>query len=728
MARRIRSAGMIAACCAALFALGCQGGGAGASAPAIISGSPADPVAQPPLAAGAASEKPAAAAPGAAGGGSIVVSASPSIDISPADVSVTVDASSVNLRRVFEDLGPDAQIWYQHVQTLANPFFEGRGPESRGAAFAADYLEYWFRQYRLEPAFPAPDASSTTVDEAEPADAPREPPPVPAADVAWVSYRQPFVYAARGETHVDVKVAEMSVNGRVLEEGKDFVVLGNSGSASVTAPITFVGYAIDKGPEGYTSFGEDANLAGRAALMLRGSPRNEAGGPLWSDSDSQRQGRIMRKMRNLAERGVAAVLLVNPPGTPQAGEPLESLDTSRRFGRALNVPVVQVTPEIASEIVTRGDPEGRDLLAWRKGADSGQVRTVNLADAKMVSVRTELDRTSVSKELHGQNVAGALRGRGALADQWIAISGHWDHVGMGDHGGIDPRNRGQLHPGADDNASGTAGVLVLAERLAKAYADAPADAELRSILFLAFDAEEMGLRGSRHFTNHLTVPADRIVLAMNMDMIGRLRSQTVQVLGTGTGHGLEEILEPHFHESGLTVNVSAAASGRSDEANFHRIGVPGLHFYTGMHPEYHAPGDHAYTVNPAGAIEVLDLMFDIAMDLAGRHETLVFEQVQRGPGSDRGYGRVRLGIRPGMGDEVTTGIYIEDVSEGTSADDAGMLAGDVIVRWNNVPLDDLAELFEQLQASEPGDKVTLTVLREGQPIELDLTLKASGGG
>jgi hypothetical protein len=421
------------------------------------------------------------------------------------------------------------------------------------------------------------------------------------------------------------------------------------------------------------------------------------------------------------------VLLVNPPGTPQAGEPLESIDTSRRFGRALDVPVVQITPEVASEIMTRGDAEGRDLLAWRRLADAGEVRTVNLADDEMVAIRTELDRKSVRKELRGQNVAGALRGRGALADQWIAITGHWDHVGMGEHGGTDPRNRGQLHPGADDNASGTAGVLVLAERLAKAYAEAPDDAELRSILFVAFDAEEMGLRGSRHFTNHLTVPADRIVLAMNMDMIGRLRSRTVQVLGTGTGHGLEEILEPHFRESGLTVNVSAAASGRSDEANFHRIGVPGLHFYTGMHPEYHAPGDHAHTVNPAGAMEVLDLMFDITMDVAGRHDTLAYEQPQRGQGTDRGYGRVRLGIRPGMGDEVATGIFIEDVSEGTSADDAGMLAGDIIVRWNNVPLDNLQELFEQLQGAEPGDKVKLTVLREGQPIELDLTLKAGGG-
>jgi hypothetical protein len=355
------------------------------------------------------------------------------------------------------------------------------------------------------------------------------------------------------------------------------------------------------------------------------------------------------------------------------------------------------------------------------------VRTANLSDTDIVAIATELDRTSVRRELKGQNVGAALRGRGALADQWIAITAHWDHVGMGEHGGTDPTNRGRLHPGADDNASGTAGVLILAERLAKAYAEAPAGAELRSILFLAFDAEEMGLRGSRHFTNHLTVPADRIVLAMNMDMIGRLRSRTVQVLGTGTGVGLEEILEPHFRESGLTVTVSSAASGRSDEANFHRISVPGLHFFTGMHPEYHAPGDHAWTVNPAGAIEILDLMDAIALDVAARHDTLAYAQPERSPGADRGYGRVRLGIRPGMGDEVATGIYIEEVSEGTSAADAGMLAGDVIVRWNGKPVADLAELFENLSGAEPGDKVTLTVLREGQPVELDVTLKASGG-
>ena len=250
---------------------------------------------------------------------------------------------------------------------------------------------------------------------------------------------------------------------------------------------------------------------------------------------------------------------------------------------------------------------------------------------------------------------------------------------------------------------------------------------LRSIMFVTFDAEEMGLHGSRYFTDHCPMRAEQISAMLNMDMIGRLRSHNLSVLGTATGEGLSKILRPHFEASGLTVAVTEGGSGRSDDANFHRMGVPAMHFFTGMHTEYTSPADQAYTVNPAGAELVLELMTDIAYDLATRPNKLVYHQPPSSRGQDRGYGPVRLGIRPGMSDDVDKGVVVDSVSVGTSAAEGGITGGDVIVQWNDVEVFGLQELFEQLQQHKPGDIVKITVLREGRRLTLDVTLKASGG-
>jgi hypothetical protein len=658
--------------------IGCHAGvtqAGGAPVPALISDAPVDSVNR---------------TPSGPTRGRVVAAPGRITDFAPAESSVTVDAGTVNLRRVFEDLGDDATLWYQHVQTLANPFFEGRAPDTHGQALTADYVEFYFRKYDLEPAFSS-------------------------------SYTQPFSYNRRGSTKVKIQIAELSVNGRRLTEGSDFVVLGNSGDAEMTAPITFVGYGIEEGPDGYSSFDDDTDLTGRAALMLRYTPVDESGESLWDEQQTGRQGSLRRKMRAVAERGAAAIIMVNPPG---ADSPSTLEKPDGRFGSGLEIPVVQVSPQIADAILVDADPEGRDLVAWRRMADTDRIRT-NDFDDLAVTFNTAVKRTRDRSELDGTNVAGILRGRGNLADQYVVIGGHHDHVGLGDHGGIRPTNRGQLHPGADDNASGTAGVLVLARMLDEGYRNAPRNMDLRSIIFVTFDSEEMGLHGSRAFADDLPVGAEKVSIMLNMDMIGRLRSHTLSVLGTGTGEGLVDLLRPHFERSGMTVKVREAGSGRSDDANFHAINIPAMHFFTGMHDEYTTPGDQAYTVNPAGAAEVLDLIFDIAYDVASRPRTLSYREPGPSAGENRGYGRVRLGIRPGMGDDVATGVAIDAVSAGTSADAGGMLAGDVIVGWDNKKVADMQDLFERLQTHEPGDKVKITVIRGGEKIVLDITLKAS---
>ena len=152
-----------------------------------------------------------------------------------------------------------------------------------------------------------------------------------------------------------------------------------------------------------------------------------------------------------------------------------------------------------------------------------------------------------------------------------------------------------------------------------------------------------------------------------------------------------------------------------------------MHFFTGMHPEYTSPADLAHTVNPAGAAEILDLIFEITYDVASRPEQLAYRDASSNPGQgqDRGYGRVRLGIRTSMGADVATGVLVDAVMEDTSAANGGMKAGDIIVGWGKTGIDGLQDLFENLQTHEPGDTVKITVLRNGEKIVLDITFKSS---
>lgn len=623
-------------------------------------------------------------------------------NFAPAEDEMSVDAATVNLRQVLEDLGPVATTWYQHVTTLADPFFEGRVPTSRGMEVAGDYVAFYFRGYGLEPAFPEGD------------------------DDAWTSYFQPFDFGVRdGPTVATVENPHLAVNGQDVAYANDFVIFGNSGSGKASGPVTFVGYGIAEGEDGYSSFDAGADLSGRIALVLRYEPLDDAGASRWSDDGFSRHSSLRRKLRTIEELGAEAILIVNPPGAALGREGLDSLERSSRFGRSMDIPVAQITTALADDLLIQADPKSRDLLTLRRLADRGEITTVDLSGDYTITVAADVKRDVRQRSVPGRNVGGVLRGHGEFADQWLIIGGHYDHVGIGELRGVMPGNRGQLHPGADDNASGTAAVMTLAKLMAEEYDKAPSDADLRSVLFLAFDAEEQGLHGSRHYADHPTMPYEKITAMLNFDMIGRLRNNNVMILGARTAEGLEELLTEHVESSGLTASLAPASSGRSDEANFIRREIPGLHFFTGMHPEYTTPEDTSFTINPGGAARVIDLGLGLAMELVTRADMLTYAEPGRARTQSRGYADVRLGIRPGMGADLETGILVEGVALDTSAADAGIQEGDILLSWDGRELTDMGALMECLQKHKPGDVVKMEIRRGEETVVLDVKLKAS---
>ncbi|MSR40856.1 MAG: M28 family peptidase [Phycisphaerales bacterium] len=614
---------------------------------------------------------------------------------SPPESFVRVNADDASLAQILTDLGPDAIEWYQHVQTLSNPWFEGRVPGSEGIEHAAQYIQFWMEQRGLTPAFEN------------------------ASDRGATAWRQKFELP--GGQPKELTVA-LKFEGTEAAKG-EVATLKCSASAEVTAPLAFCGYAIADGKDGYSSFAEGEDLAGRIAVVFRGEPLREDGKSAWGeDGRFTADSSLRQKIDALASRHAAGIMVVEPPNYAGKKSNLETLPVGQ-LGGARDMPCVVVDAAFAEPMLSAADSEHRSLATLRALADAGEIKTLYFAETAAATLSTSLDDGKLTTE----NIGGILLGKGALADEWIVIGAHYDHVGFGYYG-ADSNNRGVLHPGADDNASGTSGMLLLTKQLSEAYEAMGDDANVRSILFLAFSAEEVGLNGSRAFIKSPSIPADKVDFMLNLDMIGRLRSNDLEVGGVGSATGFLESLRPFFVASGLTIRADPSGRGPSDHANFYGAGIPVLFFFTGVHDSYHKPQDKGYTVTPQGAKKVIDLAGKIAMWRALETDRLVFESATNADGTtrgqDRGYAAVRLGVQPGMAEDGAIGVKVEGVSEGTSAADAGIKEGDLLLAWNGDELLSTAVMMEKLRACKVGDKVEIRLLRAGKEMTITVTMKA----
>jgi hypothetical protein len=607
-------------------------------------------------------------------------------------------------RELFLELfGSDRDAFETHVRTLANPFFEGRAPGTVGGDLAADYLAFYFERLGLEPAF------ETTIET-----------PGGAAARTVTSYLQPFELG-RGRVKADSQQLSIFTeqSHAPLMHGEDFVALGMSGNGDAVGPVTFVGYSIADGREDYTSYPGEVDLTDRIALMLRFEPMTEAGQSLWATEENRwsRHAGLNNKIEAAIERGAAGILLVSPPHAddPRAGA--LQLPNDTRFGRPYDVPILMITPEVANRILEAGEPQGRDVKTLAEAvAREGEV-------IDLENVEVNIAASLHLEALTASNVAAVLPGKGDLADEYVVIGGHYDHIGYGRFGARGG-NRGVIHIGADDNASGVAGTLLLADRLTDHYESLSDDHSMRSIVFALFTAEEMGLHGSAHFVEEPPIHMDKTVAMLNMDMIGAMQNDTLTVYGTGSADEFSELLEPLFEASGLTVEAKKTSSGRSDEASFQRRAVPGLHFFSGLHDRYHTPRDRPDLLNYDGAIKIVNLVEDVALELAARTEPLTYhERSATQSSARRSEIKVRFGIAPGGYGAEEGGVSVGQVFPGTTAAQAGLEKGDLIIRWGGEDVPDVGRWMELLKEHEPGDAVDIVILRDGEESEIGVVLQ-----
>lgn len=320
-----------------------------------------------------------------------------------------------------------------------------------------------------------------------------------------------------------------------------------------------------------------------------------------------------------------------------------------------------------------------------------------------------------------RNVVGVLPGRGRLAGQAVVLGAHYDHLGYGGFGSLDPDSAGVVHNGADDNASGTAALIETARILAPRRAE-----DVRTIVFVAFTAEELGLIGSSHYVKHPVVPVDSTLAMINFDMVGRLRDGKVLAIGTGSALELPSLLEGVNGLHGLTVSLVEDPWGRSDHSSFYGDSIPVVHLFTDNHEDYHRTTDDWPKINVEGIRQIVDFAADLAWTLATREAPLTYVRVappQRAAGG--GYGAY-LGTIPDMS-ESPGGVRLTGVRAGSPAETAGLRKGDILVQLGEHTIGNLYDMTDALRAHKPGDRVTVVVLRDGERVETFAILEKRGG-
>ncbi|MBI4408192.1 MAG: M28 family peptidase [Gemmatimonadetes bacterium] len=323
----------------------------------------------------------------------------------------------------------------------------------------------------------------------------------------------------------------------------------------------------------------------------------------------------------------------------------------------------------------------------------------------------------------GRNVVAILEGADpALRQEVLVIGAHVDHLGRGGFGSLAPDEKDAIHNGADDNASGIAALLQIARELARGPRPA------RSLVFVAFTGEELGLLGSAYYAAHPVAPLERTRAMLNLDMVGRLGSKPVLIYGTGTALEWGEIVGRAAREEKIDFADKPDGFGPSDHTSFYARDIPVLHFFTNVHEDYHRPSDDWQKIDRDGIRRIAQLVVHIARDVAARPAALA---LQRGAGTPPGTGGPGYGAYLGTIPDFTPverGVRLTGVRAGSPAAAAGIRAGDIIIRFEQRDIADLQAFTDALRAHKPGDTVRITVLRDGAEVILDATLGSRSAG
>jgi aminopeptidase YwaD len=533
----------------------------------------------------------------------------------------------------------------------------------------------------------------------------------PAGEQGWFqSFEVPLPPRDRGDSRVrfTTRLGEGKLSAFGSEPG-EAVPLFCSGSGSAEGALVFAGYGLVESELELDDYA-GLDVAGRVVLIVRGLPQDRDGVELEAGGAAG----LFHKVMSARRRGAAAVLVApHPRDAEQALPPFDSGATALAALPALVVPVgfaERLLPDYR-ERVARLD---RALTAGVAGrAEAAELLGDDGRDT-VVQVHADVERGRAP----ARNVLGRVRGDGTSAHT-IVIGAHYDHLGLGETGSLAPGDVGRIHPGADDNASGVAVALEAARLLAAGPAPAG------DVLIALWSGEELGLLGSKHWLRAPTVPLERVAANLNLDMVGRGDDGRFQALGAGSAAEFAPWLADlgPAHALELTPEPSGRALGGSDHQGFLERGIPALHFFSGLHGDYHRPRDTADLFEADGAARLSALLVDL-VGRVQRTEALAFVPVPEPPAGERmrgGTWRVLFGAVPGDYADPDPGLLIGGTTAGSPAERAGLLAGDRILWVGDVEILAIADFVHALSVHKPGETVTVRFERDGEDQEVLLT-------
>jgi Zn-dependent M28 family amino/carboxypeptidase len=553
----------------------------------------------------------------------------------------------------------------EHIRYLSSDHLKGRLPGTSGSKKAIRYIE---KEWKASGVIPAGEKG----------------------------YRQSFEFTS-GISLSGYNRFKINETRKTFRVKKNFMPLGFSGTGLFNASVVFAGYGF--GVEDSVAWNDydDIDVAGKWALIFRGSPDGSQPHSAFADHMPLR-----KKYMTARDHNAAGVLFVNPYDDNDLEELLPLRVSSS--ARAGTIPAIHISQEIAQQLL----PQNTTLKDLQDKLDNNRSSIsfdLNVSISATIGLRTKKSR--------GTNILGFIPGDGS-SDEIIIVGAHLDHLGYGGKGsGSLQPDKNAIHNGADDNASGIAGLIELAEKLANNPKPLKKD-----VLFIAFDAEEKGLLGSKHFVNNSVINLENVAAMLNMDMIGRLKDSSLTVGGTGTSPLFEPLLDSLQNVHKLKISYSKEGFGPSDHSSFYIKDIPVLFFFTGTHEDYHKPSDDWEKINPAGEQKILELIYDVAAYIGAQDEKPVFTTA--GPG-ERPQGRRRFNVTFGIIPSYSSdepGLTIDGVRPDGPADAAGVQAGDIIIAIDGKDVQDIYDYMHCLEELKKGQEAAVIVKRGGDTLKL----------
>lgn len=644
---------------------------------------------------------------------------------------------------------PSVERLRTHIEYLASDKLEGRRTGSPGANLAAEYIARQFARYGLRRSigYDTPGMSHFE------ADSPNR-------------YLQKFPYFAgvqMGPTNglffeppetaseARAKPIALPVPYSSRPPSDDWMPLGFSANTSMRetwrVPATFVGYGLKIDELRYNDY-EGVDLTGRIAIAFSGTPDGDN-----LHGDFARYDDVKWKVTALEQRGAKGLVVVARDENLKEDR-LSRLAVDNSFREAA-FPVIVISRQLAAKwfavdgLQRLSDLQTQVLSVWTASRKSAE--PIKNASQKLNKLRLTLAINLVRHEVEAANVVGILDGSDpTLKNEVVVIGAHYDHLGRGGEGSLAPKE-GEIHHGADDNASGVAGVLELARSFS-----ARSPRPRRTIVFIAFSGEEEGLLGSNYYVNHPIVPLANTVAMINMDMIGRMKDNKLIVGGVGTAREWRSAIEAQNLFQGMTVtaaggvrtpaaagvSIVVAANGEtivtsdsakqfvlalsedgygpSDHSSFYAKQIPVLFFWTGTHEDYHKPSDTADKINYADEARMLNFVAHLVHDINSNDKRPAYT-VAKSESTGRSTGfRVYLGTIPNYADS-SDGLLLDGVRDDSPAAKAGIKAGDKIVKLAGRDVKNVYDYTYALGEMKAGQEYEVELLRGGERLTVKIT-------